>query len=87
MNPETGIKSIKLYTQDNTEVLQVYSMRREGDRLVMDCKVLDAMRMDVMLPAREALSNLTMLAKGLLPYILLLPYFAVRDRLRHKAFI
>ena len=85
MSPEAGVKSIKLYTQDNTEVLQVYSMRREGDRLVMDCKVLDAMRMDVMLPAREALNNLTMLTKGLLPYILMLPYLAIKNRLRHKA--
>jgi len=85
MSQPTLPKSLKIYTQDGNEVLKVYSITREKDNLIMDCKVLDAMRMDVMITPDEVLDNLRMLMKAVVPYALFLPLFAVKRLFKPRA--
>ena len=82
MSEQSKIKALRIFTQDGNEVLKVYSINREKDDLVMDCKVLDAMRMDVMIKPEEIFSNFGMLLKAVTPYILLLPWIAIKLRFK-----
>jgi hypothetical protein len=84
MSQPTLLKSLKIYTQDGNEVLKVYSITREKDNLIMDCKVLDAMRMDVMVTPDEVFENFNMLVKAILPYVFLLPWIAVKRLFRSR---
>jgi hypothetical protein len=84
MSQPALLKSLKIYTQDGNEVLKVYSITREKDNLIMDCKVLDAMRMDVMVTPDEIFDNLNMLIKAVLPYVFLLPWFALKRSFRPR---
>lgn len=84
MSQPTALKSLKIYTQDGNEVLKVYSITREKDNLIMDCKVLDAMRMDVMVTPDEVFENFNMLAKTILPYVFLLPWIAAKRLFRSR---
>lgn len=58
----------------------VYSVRREGDKLVMDGKALGTMRMDMIVTAEQALKGLK-IAFGwqAVSFVLLLPYFWLRN--------
>ena len=85
MNANSKRSSIRVYTTEGNEVLEIYSIIRSGDDLIMDCKVLDAMRMDVRLPASEILSNLKILLRGLFPYVFYLPIIAIRNAPRRKS--
>lgn len=38
-------------TEDGSPVVEVFAMKVEGDKLVMDCKALGSMRMDVVVSA------------------------------------
>lgn len=78
MSQPKPLKSLRIYTQDGNEVLKVYSIKREKDNLIMDCKVLDAMRMDVMITPEEVFDNFGMLVKAVVPYLLLLPVLALK---------
>jgi len=64
----------------NSEVVAVfYSVKREGDKLVMDTKALDVMRMDVVITPAEVWKALKMVFSWpVISFILLLPYFALR---------
>jgi hypothetical protein len=84
MSQSMPLKSLKIYTQDGNEVLKVYSITREKDNLVMDCKVLDAMRMDVMITPDEVFNNFNMLVKAVLPYAFFLPWLAVKRAFRSR---
>ena len=58
----------------------VYSVRREGDKLVMDGKALGTMRMDMIVTAEEALKGLKIaLSWQAVSFVLLLPYFWLRN--------
>jgi hypothetical protein len=58
----------------------VYTVRREGDKLVMDGKALGTMRMDMIVTADEALNGLkVMLGWQGISFALLLPYFWLRN--------
>ncbi|MGD0855361.1 MAG: hypothetical protein ABSA18_06100 [Dehalococcoidia bacterium] len=78
MSEQPKIKALKIFTQDGNEVLKVYSINRERDNLIMDCKVLDAMRMDVMITPDEIFSNLGMLSKAIIPYVFLMPWLGLK---------
>ncbi len=84
MSAKNKLSSIRIYTTEGNEVLEIYSIIRSGDDLIMDCKVLDAMRMDVRLPACEILKNIKILLKGLFPYIFYLPIIAIKNVARRK---
>lgn len=45
--------SILAKTEDGSPMVEVFSMRTEGDRLIMDCKALDSMRMDVVVTTED----------------------------------
>ena len=47
MSPKVKRDSIIAKTEDGSPMVEVYSMKMEGDILVMDCKALDSMRMNV----------------------------------------
>jgi hypothetical protein len=85
MSQPTPLKSLKIYTQDGNEVLKVYSITREKYNLIMDCKVLDAMRMDVIVTPDEVFDNLNMLVKAVLPYVFLLLWLAMKRSFRSRS--
>ena len=72
MSQMPQIKTLKIFTEDGNEVLKVYSISRNKNNLIMDCKVLDAMRMDVMITPEEIFANLNMLLKAIVPYAFVL---------------
>ena len=41
--------SIVAKTEDGSPVAEIFSLKVEGDKLVIDCKVLDSTRMDVVI--------------------------------------
>lgn len=54
MAPKPAKKnSIMAKTEDGSPMVEVFSMRTEGDTLVMDCKALDSMRMNVVVKAED----------------------------------
>jgi hypothetical protein len=73
-------KGMTVYDENGEIVGVFYSVSREGDKLVVDGKALGTMRMDMIIPLEEVFHGLRMaLSWGAISYILLLPYFAVRD--------
>ena len=71
--------SVKIFNEDGEVVAAFYSVRRKGDRLVIDGKALDVMRMDMILMPREIFKLLRMtLCWGVISFILLLPYFGLK---------
>ena len=61
----------------------IYSLRREGDKLIMDGKALGTMRMDMIITADEALKGLKIaFSWQAISYGLLLPYFWLRNWVR-----
>ena len=78
MSEQSKLKTLKIFTQDGNEVLKVYSIARQKENIIMDCKVLDAMRMDVVITPDEVFSNFGMLLKAIVPYALMLPWFGLK---------
>ena len=61
----------------------IYSVKREGDKLVMDGKALGTMRMDMILSAEEAFRGLKIaLSWQCISFVLLLPYFWITNRIK-----
>ena len=72
-------KGMTIYTEDGSIAAVFYSVKREGDKLVVDAKALDAMRMDMVFTLGEVWHGLRLaLSWAVLSYVLLLPYFAVK---------
>jgi hypothetical protein len=65
---------VRLYSQDNTELMQVSSLEREGDQLVMKGKVFGSMPITAKLRPDEARAALKLLRPGLLLFLLTLPF-------------
>ena len=75
-------KGIKVYTQDGNAAVEFYSIERDGDKLIMDVKILDSMRMDMIFPLDSFLNSLRIVFSwSLISFILLLPYFIVKRSL------
>ena len=87
MSQSTRVKSLRIFTEDGNEVLKVYSVKREKDNLIMDCKVLDAMRMDVMITPDEVFDNFGMLFKAVLSYLVLIPILALKRLFKPRAHV
>lgn len=45
--------SIVARTEDGSPVVEVFGMKFDGEKLIMDCKALDSMRMDVVIGADD----------------------------------
>jgi hypothetical protein len=78
MSQQPKLKTLKIFTSDGNEVLQVYSITREGENMIMDCKVLEAMRMDVVITPDQVFNNWSMLMKAFIPYGLQLLWIGVK---------
>ena len=76
-------KNLTVYTSDGSIVAVFYSVRREDDKLVVDGKALDVMRMDMIFTLEEVFNGLRMaLSWEVILYVLLFPYFGLRYVLR-----
>ena len=76
---------VKVLNEDGEVIAVFYSVRREGDKLIVDGKALDVMRMDMILSLEEIAKGARMaLCWSVISYILLLPYFGAK-RLVHRS--
>jgi len=74
---------VKVLDQDGEVIAEFYAIKRKDNRLIVDGKALGVMRMDMVLLPRELLKGVKMaLSWDVLSYILLVPYFTVREVLR-----
>jgi len=76
---------VSLCDRNGDVVAAFYSVSREGDKLVIDAKALDVMRMDVIITPAQVLKSLKMVfCWPVISFILLLPYFALRRLVARK---
>ncbi len=78
-------KVVTIRNETGDEAASIYSIRRVGDNLVMDGKALGTMRMDMILSAEDALQAVRMMFSWAgLSFIILLPFFAIRNKIGGK---
>jgi hypothetical protein len=74
---------VKVLDQDGEVIAEFYAIKRKDNRLIVDGKALGVMRMDMILTPPELLKGFEMvLSWGVLSYILLVPYFTLREVFR-----
>ena len=74
---------VKVLDQDGEVIAEFYAIKRKDNRLIVDGKALGVMRMDMILTPLELLKGFKMvLSWGVLSYILLVPYFTLREVFR-----
>lgn len=86
---EGDIKTVKepvsLYDRNGEVAAAFYSVRREGDKLVIDTKALDVMRLDIIITPAQLWKSLKMVfCWPVISFLLLLPYFALRRSVTRK---
>jgi hypothetical protein len=75
--------SVKVLDQDGEVIAEFYAIKRQDNRLIVDGKALGVMRLDMILTPPELLKGFRMaLSWGVLSYILLVPYFTLREAFR-----
>ena len=78
-------RGVKAYSEDGNVVAEFYSVKRDGDKLVIDSKALGVMRMDMVLPLEEILRSIRVLVGwATISYVLLIPYFVLRNLFRRR---
>lgn len=75
-------RHVKIYAEDGDAIVEIYSIKRDGEQLVIDAKVLGAMRMNMTLTPDEIFNGMKMMSQELILYVLLLPYFGLRRLVR-----
>ena len=65
---------MKIYSADNSELMQINAIERDGDQLVIKGKVFGAMPMTAKLKPAEARAGLKMLNLKLILFLLTLPF-------------
>ncbi len=65
---------MKLYSADNSELMTVSAIERDGDTLVIRGKVFGAMPMTARLTPEEARAALRLLSPRLVLFLLTLPF-------------
>jgi len=65
---------MKLYSQDNSELMRIDSLEREGDRLIVRGKVFGAMPLAAQLRPEEVRAGLKLLNFRLALFLLTLPF-------------
>ena len=78
-------RCVRIYAEDGDAIVEIYSIKRNGEQLVMDAKVLGTMRMNMILNSDEIFSGMRIMSQGLISYLLLLPYFGLRRLVRRLA--
>ena len=76
---------VTIRNETGDEAASISSIKRVGDKLVMDGKALGAMQMDMILSTEDALRAVKlMFSWAVISFVLLLPYFAIRNAVRNK---
>ena len=76
-------QGVTIRNENGDEAAAVFSIKREGDKLVMDGMALGSMRMDMILSAEDALRAVRMMCSWAgISFVLLLPFYAIRNRIR-----
>ena len=83
MNSSDGKKSITSYSEDGTPIMEIFSITRSGNKLIMDGKALGTMRMDVIVPIEEIVNGLGIVVnRHVISFILLLPFAIFKNWLK-----
>ena len=76
-------RSATVYTESGSVALVINSVRREGDKLVVDGKALGEMRMDMIFTLEEIFNAFRIaFCWGVISFVLLLPFFSLRRILK-----
>jgi hypothetical protein len=77
--------AVTIRNETGDEAASIHSLKRVGDKLVMNGKVLGTMQMDMVLSAEDALRAVRMMFtwQGL-SFIILLPFYAIRNKIVKK---
>jgi hypothetical protein len=76
---------VTIRTETGEEAVSIYSLRRAGDKLVMEGKALGTMQMDMILSAEDALrAARMMLSWAGLSFIMLLPFYVIKNKIAKK---
>lgn len=73
-----GSSCVRIFAEDGDAIVEIYSIKRNGEKLVMDAKVLGAMRMNMIVTADEIFSGMKIMSCELILYLLFLPYLGLR---------
>ena len=72
-------------TETGDEAASIYSMKRVGDKLVMNGKALGTMQMDMILSTEDALRAAKMMFSWAgLSFIILLPFYAIKNKIAKR---
>lgn len=81
--PKDGGNSVVLYSEEGEEMVAVYSIKRNGDKLVIDGKALGAIRIDIILTRAQFFGSLKFVfSPAVVCFVLLLPYFSLISLMR-----
>jgi len=73
---------VTIRNETGDEAASIYSVKRVGDKLVMDGKALGTMQMDMILSAEDAFRAVKMVFSWeVLSFVLFLPFYIVRNRI------
>ena len=76
---------VTIRTETGDEAASIYSMKRVGDKLVMEGKALGTMQMDMILSTEDALRAARMMfSRAGLSFIILLPFYAIINKIAKK---
>lgn len=77
--------AVTIRNDTGDEAASISSVRRVGDKLVMEGKVLGTMQMDMTLSTEDALRAVRMMFSWQgLSFIILLPFLAIRNKVAKK---
>ena len=76
---------VTIRNETGDEAASIYSLKRVGDKLVMDGKALGTMQMDMILSTEDALRAARMMFSWQgLSFIFLLPFYGIRNKIAKK---
>ena len=76
---------VTIRNETGDEAASIYSIKRVGDKLVMDGKALGTMQMDMILSTEDALRAARMMfSRQGLSFIFLLPFYGIRNKIAKK---
>ena len=78
-------EAVLMYDRNGEVIGAFYSVIREGDKLVIDGKALDVMRMDMIVTPAQVLKSLKLVFSWpVISFVFLLPYFGLRRLIAGK---
>jgi hypothetical protein len=71
---------VRMMDPDGEVMVEIYAVERKDNKLIVDVKILEGMRMDMTLLPQEMMKGFKIvLSWGVISYILLVPYFTLRE--------